>query len=80
MDSVRPSEDGISRRDLENAASALAQASELLSASIRFDSDELMETAYAGFRAAMAKLIGARADYRDQCAQIMHSHRGPHQC
>jgi hypothetical protein len=77
---IRRSEDGISRKDLEDAASALAQASELLSVSVRFDSDELIETAYAIVRVAKAKLIGARADYRDQCAKISPRHSGPHQC
>jgi len=51
------------REDLDRAASALAQASKMLSVSVAGDSDELMENYYAMVRAAKARFQGARAVY-----------------
>ena len=57
------------RADLNAAGAALAEASKLLSQSVMSDSDELIETYYAFFRAAKAKFCGARAAHRDHLAE-----------
>jgi hypothetical protein len=53
------------RADLDKAAVALAEASRLLSASIMVSSVDLIESCYAGVRAAKAKVHGAMAAYVD---------------
>jgi hypothetical protein len=63
------SDSAISRQQLEDAAAALSQATELLRQSIQSDSDDVIEAAYAVFRVARAKLGGALADYREQCVK-----------
>jgi hypothetical protein len=55
----------VCRHDLDAAAAALAEASQLLYNSILAGSDESIETCYASFRAARAKFCGARAAYLD---------------
>ncbi len=56
------------KRDLSAAAAGLAEASRLLSESVLFDSDDIIDTYYALVRAAKARFLGARAAYRDHCA------------
>jgi hypothetical protein len=56
--------------DLDKAATGLAEASRLLSASILSGSDRLVETRYASVRAAWLKLTGAVAVYRDHFAEV----------
>jgi len=58
------------KRDLSAAAAGLAEASRLLSDSILFDSDDIIDTYYALVRAAKARFLGARAAYRDHCATV----------
>ncbi len=58
------------KRDLSLAAAGLAEASKLLSESILFDSDDIIETYYALVRAAKAKFLGARAAYNEHCESI----------
>jgi hypothetical protein len=53
------------RKDLGDAAAALASASRLFSESMMIDSDDLTENCYALVRAAKAKVQGARAAWVD---------------
>jgi hypothetical protein len=58
------------RQDLDRAAVALAEASKLLSASIAFHSDDLIENCYAMVRAAKARVQGARAAYLEHRREV----------
>jgi hypothetical protein len=51
--------------DLNAAAAGLAEASRLLSQSVLFGPDELIELHFAFVRATRAKLSGAMAAYKD---------------
>ena len=53
------------RKDLDQAAAALAEASKLYSESIMISSDEVIESYYALVRAAKVRVLGARAAYLD---------------
>jgi hypothetical protein len=58
------------RIDLTNAATALEEASKLLTSSIYSGSDDLTESYYAFFRLAKAKFCGARAAYQDHRQEL----------
>jgi len=58
------------RRDLDHAATALANAATLFSESLAFRSDDLIENCYALVRAAKAKLHGAREVYLEHRREL----------
>jgi hypothetical protein len=59
------------RRDLDQAACALALASKLFSESVAFPSDDLIENCYAMVRVAKAKVQGAREVYLEHRRELV---------
>jgi phosphoribosylpyrophosphate synthetase len=58
------------RQDLNQAATALANASKLFSESTAFRSDDLIENCYALVRAAKARVQGAREVYLEHRREL----------
>jgi hypothetical protein len=58
-----------SRKELDEAATALANAAKLLWESLMIESDNLTENCYALVRAAKAKVQGAKAAYVDHLTE-----------
>jgi hypothetical protein len=59
------------RKDLDRAAEALVEASQLLSDSISISSDEMFDACWARVRAAKVKVQSARANYLEHRLEIV---------